>query len=240
MTAFQEQDTIHNSTINKVIQDMDITYADSDFVDQHEYLGIHLFYYLFDFDYRRGMFTDESSIYDMGNIMGLTHKEIEEVADQYDAQKDDSLIYSECYKKYNKLLNAKWDAMLIRKLQEHYGITLEDKKHYLVDIMKQMLENFPNRDWETENIFIMKKLDAQNKREEEEELKKQKESKVIRLGVRKKLTKEETLACTNPFLIKEELGISMKEARELAQKNYDLKMKDRIFTPYRPLTTDKK
>lgn len=219
---------------------MDITYADGEFVDQHEYLGIHLFYYLFDYDYRSGMFTDESSIYDMGNIMGLTHEEIEEVADQYDEQKDDSLTYSECMNKYNKLLNAKWDAMIIKKLQDHYGIIFNPKKNLLVDIMKQMLEKFPNRDWETENIFIIKKLDYKNKQEEEERLQEEKDSNVVRLGVRKKLTKEEVATCTNPFLISQELEMSMKEARKLAQKNYDLKMKDRVFTPYRPLTTDKR
>ena len=82
---------------------MDFTIADSDLVDKNEDMMIHLFFNLFKFDFRSGLFTDESSIYDMGS-MGLEHQDYIDVANEYYEKTSESLTYTQGQKLYYKIL----------------------------------------------------------------------------------------------------------------------------------------
>ena len=43
----------------------DITIADQDEIDKYEDIMVNVFYYLFSYNYNLGLFTDDSSVYDM-------------------------------------------------------------------------------------------------------------------------------------------------------------------------------
>jgi hypothetical protein len=209
---------------------MDIIQSDSSIIDKNEDVAINLFYYVFDYDFRKGLFTDESSIYDMSPL-GLQNYDYEKIADEYEEKKPENLIYREYLNFYDKLLNERWEAVIKKKLQNHYGLIFNSDKHLLVDIISLIKIKFPYRKWSEENIFIIKKLDLKIVKEEKII---EKQTNVRKLPYKKKLTDEDIATCINPFLLKESLNISLNEARKLATHNYDIKTKDKIFIPYRP------
>lgn len=221
---------------------MDFTIADSDLVEQNEQMMIHLFYNLLKFDFRGGLFTDESSIYDMGS-MGLSHDDYIQVANEYYEKTSESLTYTQGQKLYYKILNKRFDDMIEEKFYQTYGFTLDSKTHLLVDIIKVLNENFPNRDWEMDNLFIIKTLDnikIENERLELEKQQQAKNEKVVKFPGRKKLTDDEVWACTNEFLMVKQLGMNFKDAKKLAEENYNKKMEGKKFEPYIPEVQSKK
>jgi len=221
---------------------MDFTVADSDLVDKNEDMMIHLFFNLFKFDFRSGLFTDESSIYDMGS-MGLEDQDYIDVANEYYEKTSDELTYTQGQKLYYKILNKKFDDMISEKFNNTYGFYLNPKIHLLPDIINLLNEKFPNRNWEKDNIFIIKTLDnikIENDRIELEEKEEAKKEKVIKLPVRKKLTDDEVRACTNEFLMVKQLGMDFKDAKKLAEANYNKKIEGKKFEPYIPNKPSKK
>jgi hypothetical protein len=213
----------------------DFTIADSDIVDQHESILIHLFYSLLDYNYRNGMFTDESSIYDMGAV-GLSTQDFIDVANQYYKQTSDFLSYSEGQKLYYKILNKAFDNMIFEKFEKTYGFPLDSKIHLLKDIALLLKDKFPARNWDTDIIFILKKFDNQQKQEDisQNETKTETTSNVIKLPVRKKPTPDEVRNGTNSFLMQSVLGLSWEDAEKLASENYEKKMLGKKFEPYIP------
>lgn len=216
----------------------DFTIADSEIVDQHESILIHLFYSLLNYDYRNGMFTDESSIYDMGAV-GLSNQDFIDVANQYHQQASDSLSYSEGQKLYYKILNKAFDNMIFEKFEKTYGFSLDSKTHLLKDIALLLKDKFPNKNWDTDIIFILKKFDNQLKNEDILEKQTKVETKTIgnvtKLPVRKKPTPDEVLNGTNSFLMQSVLGMSWEDAEKLASENYEKKMAGKKFEPYVPI-----
>jgi hypothetical protein len=216
---------------------MDFTISSSDIVDNHEDMLIHFYYHILDFDYRCGIFTDQSSICDMGST-GLKKLDYEVVAAKYHELDYKSMEYTQGQKAYNLILNNHWDRMVYNKIKSVYNIEFNTNVHLLIDIIKLLEEKYPNRNWANDNIFIIKMLDNRAKKQEENNIKEKEQTNVLKLNLRKKLTREEILKSTNDFLIAKELNIGFKEAHEIAQKNYIEKMKGKIFEPYIPENED--
>lgn len=219
---------------------MDIYIPDSGMVDKYENVLIHFFYHILDIDYRNALFTDESSIYDMGST-GLNKADYVKVAQEYAQLGTDSLDYFAGEKAYNKILNAHWDKVIHDRIHEVYGIDWDLKVHLLTDIAMMLEDQFPDRNWEEDIIFVIKMLDNRMEKEEkkiEQELAQKQDEKVVKLQVRKKLTPDEVRACTNEFLMVRELGIPMEEARTLARANWAKKKESKKFEPYIPENDD--
>lgn len=214
---------------------MDITFGKSDIVEQNNNILIHLFFHLVNFDVRQGFFSDESSIRDMGTC-GFTENDYEILAKQYYDNCPQDYSYSEGQKFYLHLCHDRFDNMIVEKFEATYGFPIDKKIHYLKDFILLLKEKFPNRDWDRDNIFIIKTLD--NILEKEELLVKEEVdselTNVIRLPVKKKKTVEEIKSGTNDYLMVKELGLTWQEARVLAQENFDKKMLGKKFEPYIP------
>lgn len=214
---------------------MDITFSDSDIIEKNEAILIHLFFHLFDFDFRSGFFSNESSIYDMGSC-GFTDKDYIELAQLYYDTCPANYTYSQGQNFYFTLSNKRFDKMIAEKFKKTYGFTFDKKMHYLKDFVLLLKEHFPERNWEKDNIFILKTLDNRIERTEKEIQEKthQQDEKIVQLPVRKKLSPEEIRNGYNEFLMVKELKMSWEEARNLAQLNFDKKHEGKKFEPYIP------
>lgn len=214
---------------------MDITFSESDIIEQNEDILIHLFFHILDFDYRNGFFSDDSSIHDMGTC-GFTQQDYIELAKLYNKTCPENYTYSQGQKYYLKLSNERFDNMVIEKFEKTYDIAIDNSLHYLKDFIILLKENFPNRNWATENIFILRTLDNRLKNEEDEILNEFQKlpEKVIKFPVKKKLSQEEIRTGLNTYLMVEELGMSLQEARQLANTNYEKKYEGKKYQPYIP------
>lgn len=214
---------------------MDITFADSDIIEKNENILIHLFFHLLNFDMRHGFFSDNSSIHDMGTC-GFTESDYEILAKQYYDTCPENSTYSEGQKFYLHLCHDRFDNMILEKFEQTYGFSIDKKLHLLKDFIVLLKEKFPNRDWDTENIFILKTLD--NRLEKEEQNVKEgldsEQTNIVKLPIRKKLTPEEIKQGFNEYLMVKELGLTWDEARTLAKENFDNKMIGKKFEPYVP------
>lgn len=221
---------------------MDITIGDSEVVDNNENLLIHVFFNLFNYDFRSGMFTNDSSIYDMSGT-NFKDEDYVELAKEYYEQSPENYSYTQGQKLYQKLSNAKFDKNVFESFEKTYGFPLKPEQHLLKDVVLVLKEKFPTRNWDTENIFIFKTLDFRLKKEEEEEervLAEEKKQKVVKLPVRKKPSREEIKVCFNEYLISREFGIPFEEARILARANLEKAREGKKFTPYLPETQKNK
>lgn len=214
---------------------MDITFADSDIVEKNENVLLHLFFHILNFDVRQGFFSDESSIHDMGTC-GFTDIDYQILAKQYYDLCPEDYNYSQGQKFYLHLCHDRFDNMVIEKFKTTYGLTINKKTHLLKDFIVLLKENFPDRDWDKENIFIIKTLD--NRLEKEEDNIKQslesEKTNIVKLPVKKRLTPEEIKKGFNEYLMVKELGMTWDEASLLAKENFDKKMIDKKFEPYVP------
>lgn len=220
---------------------MNITFGDSDIVEKNEAILIHLFFNLLDFDFRSGFFSDESSIYDMGTC-GFTDDDYFDLAQTYYDTCPQSYTYTQGQDFYLKLSNKKFDQMIVDKFEKTYGFSFNKKTHYLKDFVVLLQKNFPDRDWDKDNIFILKTLDNRiEKREKEiQEEVKSKDEKIVRLPVRKKASPEEIRNGYNEYLMVKELKMTWDEARELSRSNFDKKHEGKKFEPYEPEKKNKK
>lgn len=217
---------------------MDITIGQSDIIDKNENLLIHVFFNLIDYDFRNGIFTNESSIYDMD---GCNFKEEDYInlSKDYYEQFSENYSYSEGRDFYQKLSSAKFDKQIFKNFETTYGFTLTKEQHLLKDIILILQEKFPLRNWDTENIFILKTLNyrlAKKVEEDKQILSEEKNQKVVKLPVRKKLSPEEIKGCLNEYLMIKELGMTWEDAKILAKSNFDKKMEGKKFEPYLPET----
>lgn len=215
---------------------MDITFEDSDIVEKNESMLIHIFYHLIDYDFRQGFFSDETSLYDMGTC-GLTDKDYFEIADDYNEHCPKDYSYSQGMKFYNKLCNEKFDKNIANNFLETYGFPFDEKKHILKDLIPLFHEKFPNRDWDTDIIFIIKTLDNILEKQKTTIIKEPQDTKVVKLPVKKKLSPEEIKNSSNEYLLVKELGMTWDEARKLASENFDKKHQGKKFEPYLPEKT---
>lgn len=214
---------------------MDITFSDSGVVDKNEDILIHLFFNIVDYDYRNGSFSDDSSIHDMGSC-GFTDEDYLQLAQLYNDTCPKDYIYSEGQDFYQQLSNEHFDNMVIRKFESIYGITIDKHTHYLKDFVALLNEHFPSRNWSTENIFILRTLDNRLINEEKEilEISKKLDQKILKLPIKKKLSPEEVRNGLNEYRMMNELGMTRKEAHELAKFNFDKKHEGKKFQPYLP------
>lgn len=220
---------------------MDITFSDSDIVEQHQDILIHLFFHLVDFDVRQGFFSDESSIRDMGTC-GFKDEDYHILAKQYYDTCPANYTYSEGQKFYLHLCHDRFDNMIVEKFEYTYGFTIDKKTHFLKDFIFLLKDKFPHRDWVQDNIFILKTLDNRLQKEEDLILEEMHSniSNVIKLPLKKKLTPEEIKSGTNEYLMVKELGMKFPEARALAKENFDKKMLGKKFEPYIPTISSSK
>ena len=210
--------------------------SESNTVDNNEYILIHFFFNVFNFDYRSGLFTDESSIYDLG-AQGLEDSDYLFIAEEYYKLNTEIFNYDQGMKSYYKILNKYWDNFIIKKIENCYGFKLCNI-HLLPDIIATLKEKFPTKNWEDDTLFIIKTLDNQIDKSIKQELKTKAETNVIKLNIRKKLSREEILESCNEFLIAKELNISFSMAKEIANSNYDKKNIGRKFRAYIPNIQD--
>jgi hypothetical protein len=219
---------------------MDINIIKSDIIEKNEDMMIHFFFNLFKFDFRDGLFTDESSIYDMFST-GLEDQDYIDVANEYYQKTSNEFTYTQCEKLYYKILNKKFNNMIFKKFNNTYGFNLDPKIHLLTDIINLLNKKFPERNWKKDNIFIIKTLDNIKIENTKTELKEKQEiQKVVKLPVKKKLTDDEVRASTNEFLMIKQLGMNFEEAKKLAEENYNKKMQNKKFEPYIPNKPNKK
>lgn len=212
---------------------MNINFGDDDIVGNNENMLIHIFYHLFDYDLRLGFFSDESSIYDMGTS-GLTEQDYFDIANEYNEKCPENYSYSEGMQFYNKLSNDKFDKVIASKFEKTYGFPFDENKHFLKDLVMLFHDKFPNRNWDTEVLFIIKTLDNRFEKEKSFDIENQKNKKVIKIPVRKKLSPEELKNSSNEYLLVKELGMTWEEATKLANENFDKKYLGQKFTPYLP------
>ena len=220
---------------------MNITFSGSDIVEKYENILIHFGFHVMDFDFRSVFFSDESSMYDMGSN-GLNDNDYHLVAKMYYDIASDNDTYSQGQKKYYKLLNTYTDKIWADNFESTYGFSLNKDKHLLKDIILELNDKFPSRNWDQDNIFIIKKFDAlmeQRKKDEDEE-KLNNKNNIVKFPKRKKLSPEEIKQCTNYFLMVKELGMTYEDAKKLADHNYEKKMEGKKFEPYLPITTTHK
>ncbi len=217
---------------------MDFEWGSQDIIDKHENKLIHLFFYMFDYDYRNGVFSDESSIYDMG-ICGLKDEHFILAYHRYEeciGKLEKLPKYKECQKKYFSILYQIESDVFKDKFKIVYGIELPEKIHLLKDIVKYLDKNI-KRNWDEENIFIIKKLDVQSIQNEDEEKPKKiinRDEKIIPFPVSKKSTDDEIREGFNEFLMMSRLNMSWKEARAQVLINEDKYDDGKIFEPYYP------
>lgn len=216
---------------------MDIIFEESDIVEKNENILIHLFFHLVDYDFRNGFFSNESSIHDMGSS-GFTDQDYLNLSQTYYETVPENLTYSEGEKFYRKLSNELFDNMIIDKFEATYGIVIDKKTHLLKDFILVLKNRFPERDWDKDNIFILKTLDNRLEKEEKNivDAHNHKDEKIVKLPVRKKLTPEEVKNSFKEYLMVRDLGMTWKDARALAEANFDKKMEGKKFEPYIPET----
>lgn len=214
---------------------MDIIFEDSDIIEKNENILIHLFFNIVNYDFRNGFFSDESSIRDMESC-GFSDEDYIALSKEYYETCPSNITYAEGQRHYQKLSHIRFDNMVIEKFEQIYGIVIDVKTHLLKDFILILKESFPNRDWDKENLFIIKTLDNRLDKEEQSILEEHKnqDKKVVKLPVRKKLSPEEIKNGLNEFLMVKELGMKWEEARELAKFNFDKKMEGKEFIPYIP------
>lgn len=217
---------------------MDFIIPDDDIIEKHENILIHAFYHLLNYDFRDGMFTDESSIYDMGSC-GLQDNDYLQIAKEYEELDTKGKSYLECQKIYYKLVNNAFDKRLFSVFKQTYGFELNPKIHLLKDIAILLKETLPKKNWDEENIFILKRLniisEQREKKHQEEQKTKQEQNKNITKFPRKKhFSDEEVAQGTNCFLMMKQLGISFDEANKLVDKNLEKRYEGKTFTPYKP------
>lgn len=214
---------------------MDITFGDSDIIEQNEEILIHLFFNIIDYDFRNGFFSDESSIHDMGTC-GFTNEDYDQLAQTYYDTCPTNYTYSQGQKFYQKLSNDRFDTMVVENFEKTYGFSIDKKIHYLKDFIILLKEHFPERKWEIENIFILRTLDNRLEKEvkaisEESQIK---DEKIVKFPVRKKLSPEEIKNGLNEYLMVKELKMTWEEATKLAKNNLDKKREGQKFEPYVP------
>lgn len=213
---------------------MDITFANSDIVEQNEDILIHLFFHIVDYDFRDGFFSNESSIRDMDSCC-FKDEDFVELARFYNETCRQNYTYSQGSEYYQKLFSEKFDNIFVERFEKAYGISIDKKTHYLKDIIVLLKDVFPNRNWKNDNIFILKTLDNRaDKKDKELSQKPQSNEKVVKFPVRKKLTEQEIRSGFNEFLMTQELGLSWEEARQLVKANFDKKHEGEKFEPYLP------
>lgn len=217
---------------------MDITFGDSDIVEQNEDILIHLFFNIIDYDFRNGFFSDESSIYDMGTC-GFSEQDYEQLAQTYYDTCPENYTYTQGRKHYNQLSNEKFDNMVIEKFEKTYGFSIPPKLHYLKDFIILLKEHFPERNWAIDNTFILKTLNNRLEKEKKVliENTQPKDDKIIKLPVRKKLSQEEIRNGLNEYLMVKELKMTWEEAHKLCLSNLDKKHEGKKFEPYIPEKT---
>ncbi len=210
----------------------DITIADQCEIDKYEDIMINVFYYLFSYNYNLGLFTDDSSVYDM-KYLALENQDYKDIANDFEKINKEEFDYFEAEKEYNKILNNFFINKITNVFKEKYNYSFTKEKHLLKTIGKELKNLHPNKAWKEENIFLIKRLNHQQKQLkliEQEEPK----TNVIKFPKRKKLTKEEIKKSTNFLLMMKELDMSYKEAKKLSDLNLKEKMKDKKFKPYIP------
>ena len=210
----------------------DITIADQDEIDKYEDIMVNVFYYLFSYNYNLGLFTDDSSVYDM-KYLALENQDYKDIANEFEKINKEEFDYFEAEKEYNKILNNFFINKITNGFKEKYNYSFTKEKHLLKTIGKELKKLHPNKAWKEENIFLIKRLNHQQKQLkliEQEEPK----TNVIKFSKKRKLTKEEIKKSTNFFLMIKELDMSYKEARKLSDLNLKEKMKDKKFKPYIP------
>ena len=213
----------------------DFTISGNSEISKYDSILIHFYYSVLNYDYRNGLFTDESSIYDMGGT-GLSDDDYTRVADEYEtiSATDKDMTYTEGQKLYFKLLNKAFDAHIVEKFKISYGLDFDLDKHLLVDIAKILEQEFPGRRWELENLFILRKFDVEREKVEHERIQREKDTNIIKIPVKKKLTEDEIRNGSNEFLMMNVLGMSYAEAEALAKTNFEKKTAGKRFVPYRP------
>lgn len=216
---------------------MDIIFTDEDLLTDNEDILIHMFFNLLNYDYREGIFSNESSIYDMEGC-NFTNEDYIFLFNQYQENKCENASYKEGCLIYQKMVNTYFDNMLISNFKKAYDLDFNKKKHLLIDLVSILKENFQNKDWKKDNLFILKTLDN---RAEKKDFKSNKnnslnenEEKIIKFPIKKKLSKDEIKNSCNQILIMSELNMTWEEAYALVEINYDKKMKNKIFEPYYP------
>lgn len=215
---------------------MDFIIPDEDIVDRYEHILRHLFYHLLDYDYRDGLFTDESSIYDMGGT-GLSDEDYSRVASTYRQEVPPNLSYTASQKFYFKLLNQEFDNMIASRFEKTYNFKLDPSIHLLKDLALLLNSTFPDRNWTTENLFISRQLDTKRERNAQEKASRAvlDTGNVTKLPVRKKPSPDEILGGVNDYLMVTVLGMSQEDADALAKLNYEKRTEGKKFEPYDPL-----
>lgn len=214
---------------------MDIIIEDSDIIEKNEALLIHLFFHLFQFDFRKGLFTNLSSIYDMSGC-GFQDEDYIELSKQYYSQCPEHYTYKEGRQFYQKLSNNHSDNIVFSNFFRTYGFNLDKKCHLLKDIIVLLNNNFPHKNWESDNIFIIKTLDHRLEKEEELHLleMEQQDKKIVKLPIRKKPSPEEIKNGYNEYLMVKNLGMNWEDAQQLAKANFEKKTSGKKFEPYLP------
>ncbi len=212
---------------------MNITIPPQDKIDSFEDIMIHFFYHVLKYDYRSGLFTDESSIFDMGST-GLDESDYLKAYHEYHDSLPKKLSYIQCQKHYYKILYRIFDEVVAQRVLEVYDIELPKKINLLVDIAAFLKDNV-NKNWQEENIFLIKTMDTKSfqkfKLEDEKKF-----TNVIPIPIKKKLSDEDVAQGCNEFLMMSRLNMSWDDARVLAKKNYEKSMEGKIFEPYLPST----
>lgn len=227
---------------------MEFTMFPSDVVDANENILIHFFYHILNFDYRSGIFTDESSIFDMSDNI-LSKEDYANLRSQYyTASADADLDYHQGQKLYYGFVSKLHEERINDKCMAVYGFRLDfnGDPHLLKDIVSVMKNKLPHKDWDSENVFLIKRMDIQAEKDRiandartieldraisAPEFQDKEATNVIPIGRIRNPSKEEILKGFNPFLIAKELDMSMSEALEVVKKNQLEYYKNKKFEP---------
>ena len=140
----------------------DITIADQCEIDKYEDIMINVFYYLFSYNYNLGLFTDDSSVYDM-KYLALENQDYKDIANDFEKINKEEFDYFEAEKEYNKILNNFFINKITNVFKEKYNYSFTKEKHLLKTIGKELKNLHPNKAWKEENIFLIKRLNHQQK-----------------------------------------------------------------------------
>lgn len=216
---------------------MDITLCESSVVDSNKNLLIHFFYSVFGFDYRAGLFTDQSSVYDLSDLL-LSSSDNALLKVMYYKEADPTWDYFKGKKFYYDLRFSAFESALNSKIASAYNIDMSKyaNVHLLPDIVSMLHQEFPNRAWDQEVVFISRRLDLLEiaaRKLDQAVIAASKPDPFVNVVPLRSVTssKEEILSGFNPILISKTAGISLEEAIAKVEQNRLDFYKDKKFEP---------
>lgn len=207
--------------------------GDNKLVLDNEYLLIHFFHYVLKFNFRDGIFFDESSIYDLSDSV-LSESQIARLKQEYYNSVPSNFDYYQGMRFYFNLKYAEVKQQYNKNCLMTYGFSLYDVGdiHLLREIIQQLKATFPARNWKQECVFVFKQQDVESQSDRREEVGfAPASSNVVPIGVVRKPSKEIILEGFNPLKIAESEDISIIEAIQIVDKNREEKFKDAKFYP---------